>query len=89
MFNGLFDVNVVVKLFAFVFACRMLCDVFSLSVICLLCQMPAFCSPLLFFASYSPSLVIYIRHDEKLVTLVVLFDLCPVGGILPSVWARQ
>ena len=88
MFNGLFDVNVLVKLFAFVFACRMLCDVFSLSVICLLCQMLVLCFPFC-FTSYSPLWVIYIRHDEKLITLAILFGLRPIGGILPSVWTRQ
>ena len=41
------------------------------------------------FTSYSPLWVIYIRHDEKLVTLAILFGLRPIGGILPSVWARQ
>ena len=87
MFNGLFDVNVVVKLFAFVFAC--LRRLFFISD---MLALPNACALLLFFfffASCSLSLVIYIRHDEKLVTLVILFDLRPVGGILPSVWARQ
>ena len=46
---GFFDVNVMFKLFTFVFACRMLCDIFSLSVICLLCQMPTLCSLFFFF----------------------------------------
>ena len=84
MFNGLFDVNVMVKLFSLVIALP------NGQVI-----LPRYCFAWLnacvsdVLALLNASWVTHIRHDEKLVTLAILFSLRPVGEILPNVWARQ